>query len=231
MSNTALKLSNTNRKQGGEMKLSQIFKFNIVVLSILSILCSTPVQSQEQKSSEKSVITPEEMGITVLNKGEVDARESGLTVIIKADKAIYTVGEPIKINITTQNNSGWYFRGSPKCNYRVEDQKPDYQVFNEVGHELPFTKETKQSIDWAIAIEHRMKTEKGIPGFRVSCGNGAWSNPGTSSWDETVTSYYAVTTPGTYFIKYEERGALVNEPWTVMFGSTKLSASTSIIVK
>jgi hypothetical protein len=213
------------------MKLPQMFKINVVALSMLSLLCNIPVQSQEQKSPEKSVITLEEMGITVVHKEGVDAREYGLTITIKPDKAVYTVGEPIKINITAQNNSGWYFRGFGKCNYRVEDQKPEYQVFDENGHELPFEKITQKYIDWALEIERREKLGKGNPGLRISCTDGTHIDLGTSIRVREVTSYYAITTPGTYLLKYEERGGLANELRTVFFGNTKLSASTSIVVK
>jgi hypothetical protein len=214
------------------MKLPQMLRVNIVALSILSVFCSVPVQSQEQKSPDKSVITPEEMGITVVHKEGVDAREYGLTMTVKPDKAVYAVGEPININITVQNNSGWYFRGFGKCNHRVEDQKPDYQVFDENGHELPFEKITQKYIDWAMEIERREKLGKGNPGLRISCTDGTYIDPGTSIRVREVTSYYAITAPGTYLLKYEERGSLGNEkPRTVFFGNTKLSASTSIVVK
>jgi hypothetical protein len=213
------------------MKLSRIFKFNIALLSILSIFCSAPIQSQEQKSPDKSVITPEEMGITFIRKEGVDTQEYGLTMTVKPDKSVYAVGEPIKINITTQNNSGWHFRGDNKCNYRVEDQKPKYQVFDENGHELPFTKTTQKYIDWSLEIERREKLGKVNPGLRIYCTDGTQIDLSKRSWDETVTSYYAITAPGTYLLKYQEHGTVANELRTVIFGNIKLSASTSIFVK
>jgi hypothetical protein len=213
------------------MKLSQMFKINVVVLFTFSIFCGVPVQSQEQKSPEKGVITLEEMGITVVHKEGVDAREYGLTMTVKPDKAVYAVGEPIKINITTQNSSGWYFQGGSRCNFRVEDQKPEYQVFDENGHELPFTKETKQYIDRFLEIERLHKLGKWAPGLWISCDSGTTIDLGTSVRVREVTSSYVITTPGTYFIKYEVHGTLLNEPWTVTFGHTRVSASTSIVVK
>jgi hypothetical protein len=151
------------------VKLSQIFRINVAMLSVLSIFCSVPVQSQQQKSLEESEVPTESMGILIIHKEEVDAREYGLTMTVKPDKAVYTVGEPVNINITIQNNSGWYFRGSSNCTNRLEEIKPEYQVLDESGHELPFTKATKQYIDRFLEIERLHKLGKWAPGLWIMC--------------------------------------------------------------
>jgi hypothetical protein len=203
------------------------------MLLMLSMFCSIPVQSQEQKSPDKSALTPEEMGITFIRKEGVDTQEYGLTMTVKPDKAVYAVGEPIKINITTQNNSGWYFRfrESYSCTNRLEEIKPEYQVLDESGHELPFTKSTKASIDRFLEIERQRKLGKWMLESWFSCDSGTTVGFGTNVRVVEVTSSYVITAPGTYLLKYEENGILIDEPFTVIFGRTRLSASTSIIVK